>query len=113
MKLQIILMSMLLVGCSSFIGRFSVVSSENIGLESSEFVEGAHCIWSSFGIDIGDISQTDYRIDSAIKDAIKNAKKLGIKANALASATIETQSWNAIFIGRNCIIIKGRASFIK
>jgi len=110
-RLFIILGSaLLLCGCSQNLARFSIVSTGATPLpnniQKGEYVSGDDCIRRILFFTFGN---TANRISGAVADALENAAKKGLPADALINVDITTSYTNLLLYESDCIEAKGQA----
>lgn len=114
--LGLVLGSLLFVGCSQNVARFSVATTGNLPMkdvEKGDLVKGKDCITTVFFFGLGN---TQNRVSGAVAKALEKAVKKGNSekpADALVNVDISHSYWSAIFFGRDCYTAKGQAISVK
>ncbi len=103
-----VLVALLFAGCSSNVGRFTVVSTKVVpaNLSKEKYVEGESCVTYIFGIPA--VGQTNNRVGSAIDDAIEKANANGIATDALVNVSATSFTWSVLLVTRNCVVVRGQ-----
>lgn len=114
MKLSKILMPLILtstlMGCSSSLGRLSLVStgatpiSENT--KKGAYYNGSSCIRRILFFHFGDEIN---RLSNAVADALEEAANDNQPADALINVEMRESYFNILIYGSNCIDVKGQA----
>ncbi|HMV79721.1 MAG TPA: hypothetical protein PL048_09395 [Leptospiraceae bacterium] len=106
-KNAVIIIMFLILGCTSRMGDFTVVSTRNSNIKNwkrhSERVEGSSCKWYLFFIKV-----KDWDLKDAIEDAVdKTNRSSSSKNESLLDVKLSTNWFHLILFGRSCIVAEG------
>ena len=105
--------TMLLVGCSENLARFSIASTGSLPVKmekGGEIVKGKDCRTKVLFWEVGN---TANRISGAVAKALDSAAVKGHPSDALQNVDISYSRWSVLFFGRNCFIATGQPVTVK
>jgi hypothetical protein len=93
-------------GCSFSMGGLGLTSTLPTGITGKPLqtrVEGTDCAWHALVLIPLD------RMAPSVEAAMERALAEAPEADLLADVTIQSRSWTAILVGRNCLTVRGSA----
>ncbi len=105
-----IIMILLILGCTSRMGDFTVVSTRNSNIKNwkrhSQRVEGSSCKWYLFFFMV-----KDWDLKDAIEDAVDTANRGSkTKNESLLDVKLNNTWFTFILFSRSCIVAEGTPS---
>ncbi|MDF1876265.1 hypothetical protein JHD47_00355 [Sulfurimonas sp. SAG-AH-194-L11] len=102
-----------LSGCMSHSGKMvmapiQIDDNAKIDTSSKQRVSGESCRSRIFMFPWG---ESQDRVNFAIKDAIANGHKKGLKGDTLVNTTVEITSTGMMMYSKNCLVVEGNLTF--